>query len=118
MDQEKGKYTLGQNLAYVLRGVRRYDPWLFVFFAASTIVTAMLPFLGMYGPKWLIDELTGAQRPLALGGIILGLFLLTALGQWAALRRLRYALYQRALRLHPPNERKTPYHGLSLYRGP
>lgn len=86
MDQEKGKYTLGQNLAYVLRGVRRYDPWLFVFFAASTIVTAMLPFLGMYGPKWLIDELTGAQRPLALGGIILGLFLLTALGQWAEAR--------------------------------
>ncbi|MDR1328401.1 MAG: ABC transporter ATP-binding protein/permease [Oscillospiraceae bacterium] len=53
------KYTLGGNILYVLRGVRKYDPSLLAWMIMFAVFSALGSLVPVVFPKLIVDELTG-----------------------------------------------------------
>ncbi|GCD11505.1 ABC transporter ATP-binding protein [Clostridium tagluense] len=65
------------NIKFLVANAWKWDKGLFGYFGFYTILTAMLPFIGIFAPKFLIDELTGAKRTDILMMIIVIFFVLS-----------------------------------------
>lgn len=61
-ESEKRRYTAAGNLGFVLLGLRRYSHYWLFWCAINTLFGTILPFIAVFLPKLLIDELTGLQR--------------------------------------------------------
>ncbi len=71
-------YTTWQNIKYIIIQSFQDSKSLFVYYGIYAILTAIQPFIVILFPKFIIDELTGRQRPLTLILILLAMFLLSA----------------------------------------
>ena len=71
-------YTTWQNIKYIIVQSFQDSKSLFVYYGIYAILTAIQPFIVILFPKFIIDELTGRQRPLTLILILLAMFLLSA----------------------------------------
>lgn len=64
----KKTYPLGSNIAYVLRGIRQFDPAMIPLMALSALLTALAQFLPVIAPKFVLDELIGPARAAVAAG--------------------------------------------------
>lgn len=62
-----------KNIAYVVKGVNRYNKKLFLYFAVFTVLSAISPFIGIYFPKWILKELISGSETRRLV-LLLGMF--------------------------------------------
>lgn len=67
----KLKYSSFNTIVYLVRHVWQWDKALFWFFSLYTVSNAAIPFIGIFLPKMLIDELTGRRRIQQIGIILL-----------------------------------------------
>jgi ABC-type multidrug transport system fused ATPase/permease subunit len=74
-DQEKR--SVKTNIKFLVANAWEWDKGLFVYFGFYTILIAILPFIGILAPKFLIDELTGAKRTDTLVIILTIFFILS-----------------------------------------
>lgn len=73
------KSHMWKNVGYVMREAWKTDRGIVGFMVIFAICTAVLPFLGIFAPKLLIDELLGARRIPVLLGILIALAALSIL---------------------------------------
>jgi ATP-binding cassette subfamily C protein len=59
MDNEKKTF---QNISYILKYTLRLDKSIFILFGFYTIILALNPFIGLFLPKFILDEITGNQN--------------------------------------------------------
>lgn len=57
------KYSLMQNMRYVLDGVWKYNRVILLLILLNSLVTAVSPFIGMLFPRQILEELLTAKRP-------------------------------------------------------
>lgn len=57
------KYSLMQNMGYVLSGVWSYNRLILPLIVLNALVTAAWPFIGIFFPRQILDELLTAKRP-------------------------------------------------------
>ncbi len=67
------------NLQYLFKFIWECDKSIYGIMAFYTLLTAIAPFIGIFAPKFLIDELIKGKRPEMLIGIIVAFFVLSAL---------------------------------------
>lgn len=60
--KEDPKRSLLTNIKFLLSNAWQFDKALFLYFGLFTVLTAVSPFIGIFAPKFLIDELMGAKR--------------------------------------------------------
>jgi len=86
--EQKPKYNIMQNIIYVIKGAWKYDRQVFYYFGAYTLVSAILPFIDILFPKFILEELLGAKRYEILALLLGGFFLsASAVGFLAAYLR-------------------------------
>ncbi len=78
----KKKGTLISNLKYILGYAWKKDKILFLQCGVYTILAPAVTFLGIFLPKFLIDELMGQQRINVVLGILVGFFLMTSFANY------------------------------------
>jgi ATP-binding cassette subfamily C protein len=76
--KENEKRRLMTNIKFLVSNAWRFDKGLFLYFGLYTILTAVLPFIGIFAPKFLIDELMGPKRTNILISILGAFFILSA----------------------------------------
>lgn len=59
MDNEKKTF---QNISYILKYTLRLDKSIFILFGFYTIILALNPFISLFLPKFILDEITGDQN--------------------------------------------------------
>lgn len=74
---ERPKSHMWKNVGYVMREAWKADRGIVGVMAVFAVCTAVLPFLGIFAPKLLIDELMGARRIPVLLGILIALAVLS-----------------------------------------
>lgn len=78
-NKEEKKRSTFTNLKFLISKAWTTDKSLFWDFGCYTLMTAVAPFIGIFIPKFLIDELMGAKRTEVLILILGGFFLLSAI---------------------------------------
>lgn len=76
-NKDKEKRSVMTNIKYLVANAWKWDKGLFGYFGFYTILTAIVPFIGILAPKFLIDELTGAKRTDNLMMILIIFFILS-----------------------------------------
>ena len=76
--KDKPRRGVMTNIHFLISNVWRWDKGLFALFGLSIILGAVLPFVGIFAPKFLRDELTGARRVQVLVSILVIYFILSA----------------------------------------
>lgn len=71
--------SLWQNMSYLISNAWNLNKKAFFYFGIYTILTSVKPFIGIFIPKYLIQELTGAQREEVLILIIIMFFALSSI---------------------------------------
>jgi ATP-binding cassette subfamily C protein len=71
-ESEKRRYPAAGNLWFVLQGLRRYSHYWLFWCCINTLFGTILPFIAVFLPKLLIDELTGLQRVPMFTSLLLG----------------------------------------------
>ena len=61
MKREVSKYTTWQNVVYVIQGAWKYDKKVFGYFGVYTFLASIQPFILIFFPKWILEELLGAK---------------------------------------------------------
>lgn len=90
--------TVANNMKFLIGNAWRWDKRLFICFGLYTIITALLPFIGIFTPKLLIDELMNQKRIEFLIIILVSFFLISAITNY--LTSYLYALcYPRMTKL-------------------
>ena len=92
------KYGLLDNLWSVTGFCWKNDRVLFVLCILNTLFEGIMPFVGVLLPKYLIDELTGAKRPMAFL-VILGIAGIIALACRLGDDRVKCSLWRRVIRI-------------------
>lgn len=77
--RKKEKRSTFTNLKFLISKAWAIDKALFWDFGCYTLMTAIAPFIGIFTPKFLIDELMGNKKTETLVLILGGFFLLSAL---------------------------------------
>lgn len=96
------KYSLMRNMCYVLRGVWDENRRILFLIALNTLVTAVAPFIGIFFPRQILDELLTAKRPDRLC-MLLAAFLL------ASAATACFAQCLRGIFMAQPVKVTTPY---------
>ncbi|MBI6049772.1 ABC transporter ATP-binding protein [Clostridium perfringens] len=78
MRGNKKKGTLLSNLKYIMRYAWSQDKVLFAQCGVYTILASIAPFIGIFLPKFLIDELLGQRRIEIILMTLIGFFLLSS----------------------------------------
>ncbi|MGH4126294.1 MAG: ABC transporter ATP-binding protein [Clostridium sp.] len=79
MDNNKNnKRGVMNNIGFLVKNICKWDKKVLFYFGLCTIVTAILPFISIFAPKFLIDELMGANRAKSLITILLSYFVISA----------------------------------------
>jgi ATP-binding cassette subfamily B protein len=85
-ENTKPKYSMHQNIIYILRNMWHWNKKLFFMSAARVPLLVILPFLGILMPKLVIDSLTNKSGPLHLtiviGLVTLGMVLCSTLSEY------------------------------------
>ncbi|MBQ9414140.1 MAG: ABC transporter ATP-binding protein [Clostridia bacterium] len=71
--RKHAKYNAGQVVRYILSGAWKTDKPLFALMGIYTLVLAATPFIGVFFPRYIIDELTGAGDPARLMWLVGGM---------------------------------------------
>ncbi|MDF2589374.1 MAG: transporter, ATP-binding protein [Anaerocolumna sp.] len=96
--KKEQKYTVLENIKYILKNIRKYDKKLFVLFAIFTIISGISPFASILFPKFILDELVGNQKVTVLVWLLLGFFFCSSItGYFIAF--LRGIFYPRAIKI-------------------
>lgn len=66
------------NIIYLIKNIWQYDKGLFLIFVSYIFVVSVLPFVDIFGPKLLIDEITTLKRPKSVFFILIIYFFMTA----------------------------------------
>lgn len=98
MSGHKKKGTLMSNLKYVLGYAWQQDKIVFLQCAIYTILAPAVTFLGIFLPKFLIDELMGKQRIEVILAILASFFILASIANFIV-SWLRNAYYPRVVKL-------------------
>ena len=77
--KEEIKRSLWDNMAYLISNAWKINKKAFIYFGIFTILTSIQPFIGIFIPKYLIQELTGAKRQEVIILIIGIFFILSSL---------------------------------------
>lgn len=77
-ENRSGKYKVHENVNYILSAAWKNDKIIFLFFIIYTVLTAVSPFLGIFYPKFILDELTAEQNKEHLIRLLLGFFISSA----------------------------------------
>lgn len=75
---ENYKPSIMNNIVFLVKNTYKWDKKLFFYFGLYTIVTAIVPFINIFAPKYLIDELMGYNRSEWLITILLSYFIISA----------------------------------------
>ncbi|GCD10775.1 hypothetical protein [Clostridium tagluense] len=75
---ENNKRSVINNIYFLVKNTYKWDKKVLLYFGLYTVVTAILPFINIFAPKFLIDELMGANRAKSLITILLSYFILSA----------------------------------------
>ncbi|MEG0671390.1 ABC transporter ATP-binding protein [Clostridium sp.] len=75
----KSRRSLMTNIKFLVKNAWAWDKGVFINFVLFTIVTAIAPFIAIFTPKFLIDELTGANRLENILIILIGFFIISAI---------------------------------------
>ncbi|GEM_PF-12508 len=75
---ENNKRSAINNIWFLIKNTCKWDKKVLSYFALFTIVNAVLPFINIFAPKFLIDELMGVNRAEVLITILLFYFILSA----------------------------------------
>lgn len=75
---ENYKPSIMNNIGFLVKNTYKWDKKLFFYFGLYTIVTAIVPFINIFAPKYLIDELMGYNRSEWLITILLSYFIISA----------------------------------------
>ncbi|MDT9331007.1 hypothetical protein P3F02_10485 [Clostridium perfringens] len=78
MRGNKKKGTLLSNLKYIMGYAWSQDKVLFAQCGVYTILASIAPFIGIFLPKFLIDELLGQRRIEIILMTLIGFFLLSS----------------------------------------
>ena len=79
MGKDRKKGTLLSNIRYIMGYAWSQDKLLFLQCTIYTVFATISPFIGIFLPKFLIDELLGEKRILVIIGILLGFFILSSI---------------------------------------
>lgn len=60
--KEKSQYTVMENLRFTLKHTLKWDKSVIILCFVNSVVIGVAPFIWMFAPKLLIDELMGAKR--------------------------------------------------------
>lgn len=77
--KERNKVQFKKNIKFLFKNTVRIDKGLFYYFGIVTIITSIIPFIGIVTPKLLIDELTILKRPKVLVLILISFFIASAI---------------------------------------
>lgn len=98
-ESTKPKYSMHQNIIYILRNMWHWNKKLFFMSAARVPLLVILPFLGILMPKLVIDSLTNKSGPLHLtiviGLVTLGMVLCSTFSEYLDRRITRVATSNR-----------------------
>jgi ATP-binding cassette subfamily C protein len=72
------KYTVWQNVKFILNSCRKHDKSIFVYFGFYSILSGILPFIGIIFPKLILDELAGGKNLERLIYLLIGFFISSA----------------------------------------
>lgn len=75
----KKKNAIKRNMKFLLKNTLLIDKGIFYYFGIVTIVSAIIPFIGIITPKILMDELTTLKRPKELIIILITFFVISAI---------------------------------------
>lgn len=75
---KKNKRSVTNNIWFLVKNTYRWDKKVLSYFGLYTVVTAIIPFINMFAPKFLIEELMGANRVERLIIILLGYVVISA----------------------------------------
>lgn len=78
------KYSLMQNMRYVLDGVWKYNRVILLLILLNTLVTAVSPFIGILFPRQILEELLTAKRPERLCMLLAAFLLASAAAAYLA----------------------------------
>ena len=73
------KKNLKTNLAFLLKQAYMWDKKIYLYFALFTVISAVIPFIDIFFPKFIIDELTGYKRVNFLFIILMSFFLVSSI---------------------------------------
>lgn len=77
--KEKPKRSVVTNIKFLVSNAWKFDKGLFLYFGVYTILTAVSPFIGIFAPKFLIDELMGGKSVEVLLKILAAFFMSSAI---------------------------------------
>lgn len=80
---EKKERSIISNIWFIVKNTCKWDKVVLVYFLLFTIVTAILPFIDVFVPKFLVDELLGANRVNQLIVILAGYFIVSSVLNYA-----------------------------------
>nr|WP_204487909.1 ABC transporter ATP-binding protein [Caldicoprobacter guelmensis] len=63
-----------QNVAFVVKGAWKYDKFVFIYFGLYTVLSAIAPFISIFFPRFILQELLNAKRPEMLIILLAGFF--------------------------------------------
>lgn len=69
------KYSTLQNVIYTCKGIWKYDRSVLLYFAIFTLLSVMAPFINIFFPKFILEELLGGKRPDRLIILLAGFFI-------------------------------------------
>lgn len=78
-NNKKHKKNIMTNIWFLARRVWKWDKTLFFHLGLFTIALALVPFIDIFAPKFLIEELMGGKRTVVLFTIVLGYFIVSAI---------------------------------------
>ncbi len=84
--KEKTTYSLKQNLIWLARYTWQTDRSLYLYFIAFTLISAVKPFIVIFFPKFLLQELMGPANVSRLIALLAAFFLSAALCNFAFAR--------------------------------
>jgi ABC-type multidrug transport system fused ATPase/permease subunit len=92
------KYTVWENLKYIVSNSWKYDNKLFYIFVVFTFISGISPFIGILFPRYILDELVGNQNTVVLVQLLLGFFISSAITGFF-IAYLRGVYYPRAINI-------------------
>ncbi|MBU5227094.1 ABC transporter ATP-binding protein/permease [Clostridium senegalense] len=79
---DKKNRSVKVNVLFLLKNAWRWEKKIFFYFSIFTVVTALVPFISIFLPKFLIDELTGLKRPNVLINILVVFFIISSISNF------------------------------------
>jgi len=77
--KNKAKYSTLQNMMYVCKGAWEYEKRVYLYFGIFTVLTSVSPFIGIFFPKFILEELMGEKRQQKLIILLVAFFIISSI---------------------------------------